>query len=420
MSDRSSDAEGMPIVTLRTLLGASVPETPVSAPSSHQATIDRYLRVVAKLRKETDKTSPSVLITVQDGEASMLQSLIAMGSDTGPRLPAGGLEAKFGEGLSGGDVWGWVRSLFDHIDQTQWHPILRPPDDSVEPLPDKARIAVLGDWGTNLYGAPISAASIRRRPEFEVLLHLGDIYYSGTKAESRKRFLDVWPTDAGRISRALNGNHEMYSGGYAYFDDILPLFQQRSSYFALQNTNWLLVGLDTAHTEHALDTKQVAWLYSVVHNGGQRKLILFSHHQPFSRLDKQGPLLQAALGDLLYRKAITAWYWGHEHDCILYDRDATFGLLGRCIGHGGIPSPRKPEAVNASADRSLYGVSWKRLSASREAPACLVLDGPNPLVTGEEDKFGPHGYLTLEFDGPHVIERVHLPDGTEIFAGPVS
>jgi hypothetical protein len=29
----------------------------------------------------------------------------------------------------------------------------------------------------------------------------------------------------------------MYSGGFAYFDDILPKFSQLSSYFALQNTN---------------------------------------------------------------------------------------------------------------------------------------------------------------------------------------
>jgi hypothetical protein len=40
-------------------------------------------------------------------------------------------------------------------------------------------------------------------------------------------------------------------------------------------------------------------------------------------------------------------------------------------------------------------------------------------VSGEEAKFGPHGYLSLEFAGPSLIERVHLPDGTEIFKGPV-
>ena len=76
--------------------------------------------------------------------------------------------------------------------------------------------------------------------------------------------------------------------------------------------------------------------------------------------------------------------------------------------------------TNAPTEKSLDGVAWKRLAANDEAPSCLVLDGRNPLVPGEEDKFGPHGYLTLDFDGPNLIERVHLPDGKEIFKGPVS
>jgi hypothetical protein len=114
------------------------------------------------------------------------------------------------------------------------------------------------------------------------------------------------------------------------------------------------------------------------------------------------------------------WYWGHEHNCIIYDKDARFGFFGRCIGHGGIPSPRKAEVINAPSDKNLSGIQWKRLSKNANAPSCLVLDGRNPLVKGEEEKFGPHGYLTLEFNGPQLTERVHLPDGTEIFKGVVN
>jgi len=109
---------------------------------------------------------------------------------------------------------------------------VRPPDAVVDQIADKAEIAVMGDWGTNLYGAPVSAASIKAKGGYELLVHLGDIYYSGTKAEVQQRFLQVWPSAAAKLNRALNGNHEMYSGGFAYFDDILPKFQQRSSYFA--------------------------------------------------------------------------------------------------------------------------------------------------------------------------------------------
>ena len=367
MADNPSKTDTVPIVTLRTLLGAGSVESPglqAEPDPAQKEDIDRYKRILEKLQQETAKTSSEVLITVQDRDASLLQSRIAEDAAAGPPLPAGGIEAQFGEGATGGDIWGWIRSVFDHIDESKWHSIVRPPDDKVGTLADTGHIAVVGDWGTNLYGAPVSSASIKRIGGYELLLHLGDIYYSGTKAETKQRFLDAWPTSAGKVSRALNGNHEMYSGGFAYFEDILPKFKQPSSYFALQNNNWLLIGLDTAHTDHALDTQQVAWLKSVVQKAGQRKVILFSHHQPFSRLDKQGPKLQTALADLFQKKAITAWYWGHEHDCIIYDKHPTFGLLGRCIGHGGIPSPRKIQVIDAPADQQLSGVAWKRLAAS--------------------------------------------------------
>jgi Calcineurin-like phosphoesterase len=408
------------IVTLHSVPGnlESVARRRTAAPIDpiqQAAIMNRYNRILERLEEATRPSSQNVLITVPDRDTSMLQSCVGESAEDGQPLPTGGLEAKFGDGPRGGDIWGWFRSLFDHIDSDNWHPIVRPPDDKAADFANTGRVAVLSDWGTNLYGAPISAESIKGVGGYELLLHLGDIYYSGTSTEVKERFLDVWPIGAGKMSRALNGNHEMYSGGFAYFDEILPKFHQASSYFALQNSYWLLIGLDTAHTDHAIDAHQATWVRSVLQKAGPRKLILFSHHQPFSRLDKQGPKLQTALAELLANKAIIAWYWGHEHDCVIYDNHEPFGMLGRCIGHGGIPAPRKAEVIDAPTERQLNCVSWKRLSADANSPSCLVLDGPNPLITGEEQKFGPHGYLTLEFDGPHLTERVHLPHGTEIF-----
>lgn len=411
----------IPIVTLRTLLGATERNDGLEGSSGpiESETEQRYNEVVEKIRRETEAVGSDVLITVQDREASLVQSRMAESAEAGEALETGGLEAQFGEGAFGGDVWGWFKSLFDHIDQSRWHAIKRPSGSTPQNIADKGRIAVVGDWGTNLYGAPVSARSIKHAGSHEVMLHLGDIYYSGTESETKQRFLSAWPTGAAKLDRALNGNHEMYSGGFAYFDDILPRFKQDSSYFSLQNSHWLLIGLDTAHSDHDLDAQQISWLKTTVQNAGQRKVVLFSHHQPFSRLDKQGPKLQAALADLLQGKAITAWYWGHEHDCIVYDRHPDTGMLGRCIGHGGIPAPRKSIVRNAQAQQRLNGISWKRLDGSADAPGCVVLDGPNLLVPGEEEKFGPHGYLTLEFNGPELVERVHLPEGTEIYRAKV-
>ena len=64
------------------------------------------------------------------------------------------------------------------------HPLLRTKKAAAEPLPDEARIAVLGDWGTGLYGAPLVAKAIRGDVQgFQLLLHLGDVYYSGSANE---------------------------------------------------------------------------------------------------------------------------------------------------------------------------------------------------------------------------------------------
>jgi hypothetical protein len=301
------------------------------------------------------------------------------------------------------------------VNRDQAHAIQRPRSTTPAVIPDNARIAMTADWGTGLYGAPKIADEIKKRATFDLLLHLGDVYYSGTTEEVQQRFLDVWPKSAGRISRALNSNHEMYSGGYAYFDLALPAFGQESSYFAFQNAKWLLIGLDTAYVDHDMDNEQVAWLKVVIGQAEGRKIVLFSHQQLFSRLDNQGPKLQNALRPLLEGKAFTAWYWGHEHQCVLYDKHPKYGLVARCLGNGGIPEVRKREVKEAPAEKTVGDVSWKRLAATTDSPACLILDGPNEFIEDEQDKFVPHGFMTVELSGATLTERVFLASGKEIF-----
>jgi hypothetical protein len=386
---------------------------------------ERYLQIIERLRQETEANGANVMITVQDREASILQSELARQADEVTPLDSGGLEAKFGTGVGGGDWFGWILSLFDHVDRQQAHPMLRPTTTVPQAIPDVATVAMAADWGTGLYGAPKIAEQIRNIGGYELVMHLGDVYYSGTEQEVQERFLDIWPRDAGKRTIAVNANHEMYSGGFGYFKLALPAFGQTSSYLAFENTHWLLVVLDTAYVDHDMDNEQVAWLNLVVkqsteRNGGTaKKLVLFSHQQLFSRLDNQGPKLQNALRHLLDQQAIAVWYWGHEHQCVIYDRHPSFGLLGRCLGNGGIPEVRKREVKNAPTEKSVEGVMWKRLSATNDSPSCLALDGRNLDIPGEEDKFVPHGYMTLEFNGPTLVERVHLANGKEILRNQV-
>jgi hypothetical protein len=419
------------IVTLESLQppmaeGLESLERPAAESPENRLRSERYAQIMERLRQETNHAGSNIMITVPDREASILQSELARQAAEGKKLDAGGLEAKFGTGFFGGDWFGWIRSVFDHVDRRLAHPILRPATPKPEPIPDVARIAMTADWGTGLYGAPKIAEQMRKVGGYELLMHLGDVYYSGTEEEVQERFLDMWPRDAGKRTIAVNSNHEMYSGGFGYFKLALPAIGQKSSYLAFENTHWLLVVLDTAYVDHDMDNEQVAWLNLALkqsreaNNGQAKKLALFSHQQLFSRLDHQGPKLQNALRHLLNAQAITAWYWGHEHQCVIYDKHPAWGLLGRCLGNGGIPEVRKDEVKNAPTEKTVESVMWKRMAATNESPSCLALDGPNPDIVGEAQKFVPHGYMTLELNGPTLIERVHLASGKEILKNQVA
>jgi hypothetical protein len=108
---------------------------------------------------------------------------------------------------------------------------------------DDARLVVVGDWGTGLPRAIEVAARMREAIGAALdtgrqvhVLHLGDVYYSGFESEDKKRFLGPWPVtqaqaDAGVTSWSLNGNHDMYSGGFGYFGTLLddPRFRAQRS-----------------------------------------------------------------------------------------------------------------------------------------------------------------------------------------------
>ena len=270
--------------------------------------------------------------------------------------------------------------------------------------------------------APACAGSIQADGDYQVILHLGDIYYSGTLHEVEDRFLRFWPTIDGAVSLACNGNHEMYSGGYGYFGKILRRFGQSSSCFALQNDHWLMVGLDTAYEDHDLAHEQNIWLDRLVQAADGRGLVLFTHHQPYSYLEAEGGKLIEKLRTFLSGKRIGAWYWGHEHRCVLYDRHPHWDVYGRCIGHGGYPYFREPSLPFARSENhaGAAGAFWRAMPGKGSnpphiVPPSLLLDGPNPYVAGYEDDYGPNGYLTLEFDGPNLYETIHLPDGTIVY-----
>lgn len=360
---------------------------------------------------EAAEQVPGVLIAPDDRFTSLLQSHLARKSLEERKVeeaPSGGYEAKFDEH----DVLGWAKSLFTWVQKLRPHPWVEAAP-APDPLPNTCRTAVLGDWGSGLYGAPACARSIQADPsDYQLLLHLGDVYYSGTRDEMNDRFLNLWPEKPNAIHRACNANHEMYTGGRAYFKQALPKFGQRASHFALQNDHWLLVGLDTAYEDGRLAGGQVAWLRQLVDEAGDRRVVLFSHHQLYTWVDRPDAKLQTQLAELLADRKLFAWYWGHEHRCMLFDEHPAWGIRGRCVGHSGFPYWRDRFDVGTVEARGPQDTAWRRVGAKNMVPGGLILEGPNPYVLGEENRYGPNGYMTLEFDGPHLNEIVHAPDGS--------
>ena len=276
---------------------------------------------------------------------------------------------------------------------------------------NQLRIALVADWGTAMYGAPKIAQTLGSQT-FDIMMHLGDVYYSGTSIEVQDRFLKHWPKNQNTMHRALNSNHEMYSGGEGYFHLTLPAFVQEASYFALQNDHWVLAALDTGYEDHDLAGGQEAWLTNVIAAAGARRVLLFSHHQPFSALESQGKKLTARLASLLAARKVYAWYWGHEHRAVVYDEHPIWRMHGRCLGHGGMPYKTLSKYNAANSQYSQNGSKWVRVPGEGGVPGSMILNDSNPFIGND---YGPNGYMTLELDGPNLTERFHNPDGTSVY-----
>jgi hypothetical protein len=280
-------------------------------------------------------------------------------------------------------------------------------------MTDDARLVIVGDWGSgltraltvgSLMGAKIAEAHEQGR-EVHVI-HLGDVYYSGDPVEYKRHVLDPgrWPVTAqlagaGVRSWALMGNHDMYSGGYGFYDTLLadPRFEQQSgngsgtSFFRLSSSAWDIAGLDSSWDPNVLSLGQRGVLQNPqadVLDGwaaeSQRKLMVLTHHQLVSAYDlgDLGTVLPFKLQSLLKAGRINAWLWGHEH------RSMGFGLVPdappviRCIGNGGIPMPASamkvppppPGTWQSTATFTDKDGTWTRFGYA-------VLDFAGPLVT---------------------------------------
>jgi hypothetical protein len=246
-------------------------------------------------------------------------------------------------------------------------------------------------------------------------IHLGDVYFVGDAVEVSGNFLGKAPTGSRytpcqwpygkKGSFALNGNHEMYARGIAYFDAILPALGpmlndkpqgQVASYFCLKNDAWCVLGIDTGYNsigipgleyvvspDARLPDQLVSWLASIATKIEQQAIIILSHHQVLSIYDDCFTRQADQIFGILKRPVL--WFWGHEHRLAIYEPyDGSLRgwpmITGRCIGHGGMPVdlPGKTKAGSIGkgqfVDRRLYH-NDEKLHVGINGFAQLTFDG---------------------------------------------
>jgi hypothetical protein len=233
------------------------------------------------------------------------------------------------------------------------------------------RIALFSDFGTGEYQSLYVAKALEKSAA-HYSIHLGDVYYSGTRSEVQKHLESPLAPVCNR-SRvyALNANHEMLSGGFGYFEYLerkrssgaAVEQEQEGSYFCLRSPRYQVVAVDTAYdykTDGQLrDVLQQQWLTErlVEARNADPPLvtILLTQHEPFGLGTRDRNVLFDQIEACARREGvwmIDFWFWGDEHYCALFKRKgATVPFVGSCIGNAGHPVDlRKVQAEAARKD----------------------------------------------------------------------
>ena len=278
-------------------------------------------------------------------------------------------------------------------------------------IPDTVQIGLAGDWGTGEWRTasnPAPSTDVASHMAFlrpHVTIHLGDVYYAGTGDQEQHELVNLWPK--GSIgSFALNSNHEMYSGAKPYFKAIGgPPFELQNgcSYFALENSNWVIVGLDSAYfaPEKGLymdgslgpgpagGITQEAFVQEQVAKG--KRIIVLTHHNGLSddgsqTMDLWAQVLNAfpAGGGPEY------WYWGHKHMAAVYKSQESNRVLCRCCGHGALPWGQASSLANSQ------NVAWYENRSANDP------DIPQRVL---------NGFAVLSLNGPNIQETFYDENG---------
>ena len=252
-------------------------------------------------------------------------------------------------------------------------------DDFVLPLaptvssehPENLKVAFLADWAT---GTKLAKNVLRcvadQNPD--VVIHLGDVYYSGTKGEMQDHFLSVVSEYLAPETQVFNlaGNHDLYAGGEGYYW-LIDQLGQPASYFCLRNEHWQILSIgappeigspmSSQYKVPPIDPQEAEWHRHKIDTADGRKTVMLSHYQLFTasgNIARNSANQPLALNSVLYEEfsehldRIDAWLWGHEHNLAAFE--PYMGLeRGRCIGSGAMPVALMWEPYETLSDLAL-------------------------------------------------------------------
>jgi hypothetical protein len=287
----------------------------------------------------------------------------------------------------------------------------------------EARVILIGDWGTGASPA-FEVLKLVADDKPDAVVHLGDIYYSGTPMECQAHFADLIDLVLRRESMVpvftLSANHDMYCGGVGFYELIgrlnPPPHTQPASFFCLRSADerWQLLAMDTGlHDDNPasvsdaltfLEEDELAWHCDRIQEFAGRTILL-SHHQLFSAFSPIGPpdrpSIRSAINPMLLKafsrmsasKDIAAWFWGHEHTLSIYQPFAGLNR-GRCVGYGAVPV-------------SVMDNIYKPVTNLQDAPS--IVDGT--YLATQRGVYN-HGYAQLTLAGE--LCRAEYVQATEL------
>lgn len=365
---------------------------------SEEAVLMELRRAKARYKKDPSLFSgdPTDVFTYDDRvlaiTAYLYQAHVQMSSVLG-------LAGTEGEDLRNESYWKWAKTaihmLLSRNDKSYQTLMGMTPRETIKIDKEVLRIAVTGDAGFRGQAQTNVIYNIRdrhRAAPFDLLIHLGDIYFAGQGDEVLHHFLAPFKSAGPRVL-TLAGNHDLYVGGDAFLS-ALEVLQQPGRYFCVENPHWRIACLDTAlpaetlrRNSGLLDKGQLNWLDKQLEAGDGKKTLLMSHHYIISGWEKPSAGLKRQMTSRLNK--IFAWYWGHEHSCAIYSKKVA-GFYGACVGNGAFLELRKPRKRKPLPEWYAKG----HCSCYRD-----------------RSKFWPHGYLELELQPKRVVENYHLETG---------